>query len=282
MRSESLRTARKLVIIIPLAVITLFPLYWMATMAFKPQSEWSPVTDIFWFPSDPTLDNFRQILGLDPIYEYLDATNAIKNSLIAAVGGTILAMTVGVGAAYGITRFRAGGRLVPFQILQLRMLPPVAVMIPILILWSYLHLIDTYVGLILMYGVVTFPFAVWLMRGFFLDVPREITQAAILDGCTHWGAFVKVVLPQVKGGLAVTALFVFILNWSDFLIALVLSRSEVITGPVFLSSLQFAGAGQLFGPQSALALILILPPAVFGLAIQRYLVRGLTFGAIKR
>jgi len=191
-------------------------------------------------------------------------------------------MTVGVGAAYGITRFRAGGRLVPFQILQLRMLPPVAVMIPILILWSYLHLIDTYVGLILMYGVVTFPFAVWLMRGFFLDVPREITQAAILDGCTHWGAFVKVVLPQVKGGLAVTALFVFILNWSDFLIALVLSRSEVITGPVFLSSLQFAGAGQLFGPQSALALILILPPAVFGLAIQRYLVRGLTFGAIKR
>jgi multiple sugar transport system permease protein len=129
---------------------------------------------------------------------------------------------------------------------------------------------------------VTFPFVVWLMRSFFQEVPREISEAAIVDGCTQWGAFFKAVLPQVKGGLAATALFVFILNWSDFLIALVMTQDKAKTAPVFLSSLQGGGTGQQYGVQAALAMILILPPAIFGLLINRYLVRGLTFGAIKR
>ena len=112
-------------------------------------------------------------------------------------------------------------------------------------------------------------------------MPREISEAAIVDGCTHWGAFIKAVLPQVKGGIAATALFVFILNWLDFLIALVMTSAN-ITAPVYLQSLQGGQLGQEYGHQAALAMILIMPPAIFGLAIQRYLVRGLTFGAIKR
>jgi len=162
------------------------------------------------------------------------------------------------------------------------MFPPIAIVIPLLIMYSYLHLVDTFYGLILIYAAVTFPFVVWLMRSFFQEVPREISEAAIVDGCSQWGAFFKAVLPQVRGGLAATALFVFILNWSDFLLALVLSGSNTETAPVFLNGLQSAGAGQEYGPQAALGLILIIPPAVFGLAIQRYLVRGLTFGAIKQ
>ena len=107
------------------------------------------------------------------------------------------------------------------------------------------------------------------MRSFFQEVPREISEAAIVDGCTHWGAFFKVVLPQVKGGLAATALFVFILNWSDFLIALVMTQDNARTAPVFLQALQSGSAGQEYGKQAALAIILILPPAIFGLAIQK-------------
>ena len=266
----------------------MFPLYWLVTMSFKPQEEWNPIGRTIWFPEHPTLDNYRNILGLTSqntqFFQALttDASKPIIHSLVAAGGGTLLALLAGVFASYGIARFRAGGRLLPFQILQLRMFPPVAIIIPLLIMLAYLKLFDTYWGLWLVYGAVTFPFVVWLMRSFLQEVPREIGEAAIVDGCTQWGAFFKAILPNVKGGLAATALFVFILNWSDFLIALVLTTDKTVTAPVFLNSLQSAGAGQEYGPQAALGLILVLPPAILGLSIQRYLVRGLTFGAIKR
>ena len=169
-----------------------------------------------------------------------------------------------------------------FSILQLRMFPPIAIIIPVLFLWTYLQLFDTRLGLILIYGAVTFPFVVWLMKSFFDEVPREISEAAIVDGCSQFGAFRKAVLPLVKGGLATTALFVFILNWSDFLIALVLSGNNVVTAPVFLSQITSAATGQEFGSRAALGVILITPPMVLSILIQKHLVRGLTFGAVKR
>lgn len=289
MRSQVLKPAGRVTGILLIAVFFLFPLYWIVTMSFKPQDEWSPVGGkIYWLPAHWTFDNFSQALGIKQVQSQffsaapIDASQPIIHSIVAATGGTLLAMAVGVFAAYGIARFRSGGRLLPFQILQLRMFPPIVVIIPLLIMFTYLGLVDTYLGLILVYGAITFPFVVWLMRSFFQEVPREIGEAAIVDGCTQWGAFFKAILPQVRGGLAATALFVFILNWSDFLIALVLTSNNVVTAPVFLSSLQSAGAGQEYGPQAALGLVLVVPPAIFGLAIQRYLVRGLTFGAIKR
>jgi multiple sugar transport system permease protein len=287
-RSAYLRGVGRALAIALIGAVFVAPIYWIITMSFKPQAEWNPIGQTIWFPHHPTLDNFRNILGLtsqNTVFfqaSSTDASGPIIHSLIAACGGTILALLTGVFAAYGIGRFRAGGRLLPFQILQLRMFPPVAIIIPLLIMMSYLHLVDTYLGLWLVYAAVTFPFVVWLMRSFFQELPREIGEAAIVDGCTHWGAFFKAILPNVKGGLAATALFVFILNWSDFLIALVLTQQNVVTAPVFLNSLQSAGAGQEYGPQAALGLILILPPAILGVMIQRYLVRGLTFGAIKR
>jgi multiple sugar transport system permease protein len=288
LRRFPLGSAGRVAAIAVLGAAFLFPLYWTVTMAFKPQPEWNPIGRTIWFPEHPTLQNFRDIFGVTNQNTTFfqasstDASSPIVHSLVAAGGGTLLALVVGVLAAYGIGRFRAGGRLLPFQILQLRMFPPVAIIIPLLIMLAYLKLVDSYWGLWLVYGAVTFPFVVWLMRSFFQEVPREIGEAAIVDGATQWGAFFKAILPNVKGGLAATALFVFILNWSDFLIALVLTSEKVVTAPVFLNSLQSAGAGQEYGPQAALGLVLILPPAIFGLAIQRYLVRGLTFGAIKQ
>jgi multiple sugar transport system permease protein len=285
--SARLRRAGRWAGIALLAGLFGFPLYWTVTMAFKPLDEWNPPGKVFWYPHVWTLANFKNILGLTSGGTFFTSRSEsalpfLKHSLIAAGFGTLLALGIGIFAAYGIARFRAGGRLLPFQILQLRMFPPIAIMIPILFMWYYLHLLDTYYGLIILYGAVTFPFVVWLLRSFFQEVPREISEAAIVDGCTQWGAFFKAILPQVKGGLAATALFVFILNWSDFLIAKIMTQNNVQTAPIYLQALQSGSSGQEYGKQAALAIILILPPAIFGLAIQRYLVRGLTFGAIKR
>jgi multiple sugar transport system permease protein len=283
-----LRTPGRWVAILLIGATFGFPLYWTVTMAFKPVDEWNPPGKVYWFPHNPTVSNFTDILGIQGSTSVFftsasqSALEPIEHSLIAAGLGTVVALLVGVFAAYGIARFRAGGRMLPFQILQLRMFPPIAIIIPLLFMWVYLGLYDTIPGLVILYGAVTFPFVVWLMRSFFQEVPREISEAAIVDGCSQWGAFFKAVLPQVRGGLAATALFVFILNWSDFLIALVMTTPRTETAPVYLQALQSGASGQEYGKQAALAMILIMPPAIFGLAIQRYLVRGLTFGAIKR
>lgn len=274
--------------IIVAAGLFMFPVYWVITMSIKPQAEWNPPTGkTFWIPENPTLDNYKNIFGIQGAGEFLtsasrDASTPIYTSLLAAGGGTLFAVAVGVLAAYGIARWRAGGRILPFQILQLRMFPPVAIIIPVLIMWVFLDLFDTRWGLIIIYGAITFPFVVWLTRSYFQEVPRELSEAAIVDGCTQWGAFFKAVLPQAKGAIAATALFVFILNWSDFLIALILTQQSAVTAPVFLNSLQSSAAGQEFGRQAALAVVLLIPPVIFGLSINRWLVRGLTFGAIKR
>ena len=265
----------------------LFPIYWIVTMAFKPEFEWgSSGGKVFWVPKDWTLDNFRIVFGHPPTSQFVDVTTSqsalpfIKNSLIAAGGGTALPLIVGTLAAYGIGRFRAGGRRLPLQILLVRAAPPVVILIPLFFLLFTLRLFDTYVGLILVYGGVTFPFVVWLMRSFFLDIPRDVAEAAIVDGCSHWGAFFKAVLPLVLPGLAATTFFVFILNWNDLMIALVLTQQHATTGTVFMQNYA-TKAGVLYGQQAALALLLMLPPLVVGIAIRRYLVRSLTFGAIR-
>jgi multiple sugar transport system permease protein len=289
------QTGRVLAIVL-LAAIFAFPLYWVVTMSFKPLPEWNPPGKVYWLPDNPTIENYEKILGIggtggETVFATARSRSALgylENSAIAAVGGTVLALVVGIFAAYGIARFRAGGRMLPFQILQLRMFPPIAIIIPLLFMYVQIGLWNKEffgwlpLGLIILYGAITFAFVVWLMRSFFQEVPRETSEAAIVDGCTQWGAFFRAVLPQVKGGLAATALFVFILNWSDFLIALVMTQDVNQTAPVYLQSLQGGAGGQEFGRQAALAMILILPPAIFGILIQRYLVRGLTFGAIKR
>ena len=340
------------VLVITWAIIAIFPFYWMATMAFKPKTEWtSAAGTIYWVPHAPTLDNFTTVLT-DYRGQFFRANQesglpSIRSSAVVGIAGTLFALVIGTLAAYGISRFTtesgdfpwyiALGRMLllvvvimpfmliwartgiiktwwgiltfsiigivadqliarvlahfykrgpvgslSFSILQLRFFPPMAIMISVMLMWSAFKLVDTWYGLSLIYGVVTFPFVVWLMKSFFDDVPRELDEAAIVDGSSNWGAFFKVVLPLVKGGLASTALFVFILNWSDFLIALLLTNRKWVTIPVFLNSLVTADSGAQHGPKAALGLIAAVPVIIFGLLIQKYLVRGLTFGAIKK
>jgi ABC-type glycerol-3-phosphate transport system permease component len=346
------KVAGRYILLVIISAIALFPTFWMVGMAFKPRKEWtSAAGQVYWLPQEPTMENFQSVLS-DYRGQFFRANQssalpAIRNSLIVSIGGTIFALVIGTLAAYGMSRYHTETGEFPFyialtrlfllvvvllpflliwtvlgiintwygivalsiigiivdrligntmaryytrgpvgnlafSILQLRMFPPIAIMLPIMIMWSAFRLIDTWYGLVIIYGVVTFPFVVWLMRSFFDDIPRELDEAAIVDGASNWGAFFKVVLPLAKGGLAATALFVFILNWSDFLVALLLTNREWVTIPVFLNKLVTADTGQQYGPKAALGVIAAVPPVVFGILIQRYLVRGLTFGAIKK
>lgn len=200
--------------------------------------------------------------------------------LLLSIIGVVADTLIGRVMARYYTRGPVGN--LAFSILQLRMFPPIAIILPVMIMWSAFKLVDTWYGLVIIYGVITFPFVVWLMRSFFDEIPTELDEAAIVDGASNWGAFFKVVLPLAKAGLATTALFVFILNWSDFLVALLLTNRHWTTIPVFLNKLVSAETGQQYGPKAALGVIAAIPPVIFGIMIQRYLVRGLTFGAIKK
>lgn len=265
--------------------LSLIPTLWMISMAFKPIAEWqSTGADLTWWPRNPTLDNFRYIFGesSSEMISALERTagRPILASLLSAGFGTVIAMLAGTSAAYGLSRFGYGGNL-PLALVQLRLFPPMAVMIPVMIMWAFLGLIDSWVGLALIYGIVTLPFAFWLMKTFFDDMPREIEDAALVEGCSRWRVFLRVTLPMMRPALASSALFVFILNWSDYLIALLLTTRDWVTIPVYMASLSSSMTGQLYGAKAALGLIAAVPPVIMGIAIQKQLVRGLTFGALK-
>jgi multiple sugar transport system permease protein len=268
------------------AVIALLPVSWMVSMAFKPPAEWTSAGGALTFlPKDPTWNNFTYVFtgaAPDQIVS-LDRTvwGPMFASVLTSVTGTLIAVICGTAAAYAVSREKVGGS-VGLSLLQLRIFPPLAVMIPVMIMWSFLGMIDTWWGLALIYGIVTLPFSFWLMKAYFDELPREIEEAAIVEGCTPFEAFREVTLPIVASAVASTALFIFILNWSDYLIALLLTRKEWTTIPVYMNALATAASGQLFGAKAALGIIAAIPPVILGIAIQRFLVRGLTFGALKQ
>jgi multiple sugar transport system permease protein len=266
-------------------IVVLVPIVWMATMAFKPVEEWTDAgKSLHWLPLQPTFDNFRFIFGSSTsrLIVSIDQTavRPIIASLLSASIGTLIAMVCGTLAAYGVSRFNAGQNL-PLALLQLRIFPPMAVMIPVMIMWTFLGMVDTWFGLALIYGIVTLPFSFWLMKTFFDEMPRELEEAALVEGCTRFRVFHRITLPMMMAPFASAALLVFIFNWSDYLIALLLTTKEWRTIPVYMSSLSSSMTGQLYGAKAALGLIAAVPPVILGLAIQRYLVRGLTFGALK-
>jgi multiple sugar transport system permease protein len=272
--------------ILAATAITLIPILWMASMAFKPIAEWTASGQaLTWWPRQPTLDNFRFIFGQQTsdliVALQKTAVKPILASLLAAGLGTVIAMACGTAAAYAVSRFAVGGNI-PLALIQLRLFPPMAVMIPVMIMWSFLGLVDTWWGLALVYGIVTLPFAFWLMKTFFDEMPREIEEAALVEGCSRFRVFLRITLPVMRAPLASSALFVFILNWSDYLIGLLLTTKEWVTIPVYMASLSSSMTGQLYGAKAALGLIAAVPPVILGIAIQKYLVRGLTFGALKQ
>ena len=297
-------------------LFAVFPLFWMVSTSFKPSNEWVTTPPV-WVSENGTVTNYLVILwpsllleqrgGLGQYTEEGEVTaqraaesssvsgavadfltksawQSIWGSVIVSVFSTILSIVVGFMAAVAIARYRFGGNVTPFFILSGRMFPPIAIAIPFVVMFSApgIEATDTYWGLILAYAAVTVPFSTWMLKSFIDELPQEIEEAAMMDGMSRWGAHIRVTVPLIKGGLIATALFIFILNWSEFLFALVLTYTNVETIPVKLSKYFSATSGQQYGIQAALACVSIVPLVIVGFFIQRHLVRGLTLGAIKR
>ncbi|MEM8852816.1 MAG: carbohydrate ABC transporter permease [Pseudomonadota bacterium] len=271
-----------------------FPIYWLFATSLKPFDEWAAWPPV-WLTENPTLQNYRIVFFPEAAQAVateqagsLDykvsgsAWKAFQDSAIISTFATFFSVLFGTLAAYSIVRYRTGGASYPFQFLTVRMMPPIAVVVPMVALFSVLRLSDTYVGMILAYTAFTLPFSIWMIRSFIEETPAELEGAAMIYGMSQMEAFMRITLPLAKGGILATALFIFILNWSEFLFALVLTSGNVTTVTLQVANYVSASSGKLYGVQAAMGAISTLPVIFFGYIIQKHLVRGLTFGAVKR
>lgn len=250
----------------------LFPIAWALSTSFKTIGEYYSYPPV-WIPHSPTLANYKYII-------YTAGLGYLKNSLIISSFNTLLVLAISIPAAYGIARFRIGAGNLSFWILSQRMFPPIAVIIPLFILLKLLGLIDTYLALITVYCTFNIAFSVWLLIGFFEEFPKDIEEAAMVDGCSRVKAVTKVVLPLIAPGIVVTAIFCFIFSWNEFMFALILTREAAKTVTVQLSAFQ-SPTKIMWGEMSALVIIAVVPILILALSVQKYLVRGLTLGAVK-
>jgi multiple sugar transport system permease protein len=264
-------TGRYITAIIAL-IFFLFPIVWIFLTAFKTGDEFYHSPPV-WIPHTPTLRSFAHVIETGGL-------RSLINTLVIAVSATALSLLIGSMAGYGLARYRVGGNNLPFFILSQRFMPPVAVIFPFLLLFKTLKWVDTYQALILIYLTFNLPYAVWMMRGFFQEIPTVIEESALVDGCSPFGAFWHIAMPLVKPGLVATGVFCFIFSWSEFFFAVCLTRSEAITLTVHLAN--FFGKYMVqWGHIGALSVVAMLPLFFLSFFVQRYLVRGLTLGAVK-
>ena len=262
----------RIVLALAVTVLFLFPIYWLAIISFKTPDEifaYPPV----WWPEAIPWQNYL-VLFKDGDAE------TVGNSLIIATVSTILAMLIGTMCAYSIARFRTGGVLFSDWMISNRMIPPIVIVFPVFLLFVILGLVDTYIGLILLYTAFNLPYVVWMMRGYIQDVPLELEEAALVDGLTRWQVFRKVLLPMVRGGLFATAVFTFVFAWNEFIFALVLTRNEVTTFPVQVTH-YFGGQSNFWAKIAAMSMLGTVPIFIIVAFLQRFLVRGISLGAVK-
>jgi len=255
--------------------VMVFPVYWMVATAFKPGQQILSYTP-HWIPTHPTLSNFRDAIH-QPFF-----WNAVKNSLIVVSAVVALSVVLAFLASLALAKFHFYGRKAFIVlILGVQMVPLAALIIPLYILMSRLGQIDKLTGVIAMYLTFVLPFTVWTMRGFLLGIPKELEEAAMVDGATRFGAFVRVLLPLVGPGLVATSIFAFIQAWNEFIIAYVfLHTPEKQTLMVWLASFTTL-RGTDWGPLMAGATLCALPVVIFFLLVQRRIAFGLTAGAVR-
>jgi multiple sugar transport system permease protein len=257
-------------------VIMLFPIYWLVITSLKPAYMAQTNPPVFFTPL-LSIENYRML------WNDADIRGYFANSLVVALGATGLSLVFGSLAAYVLAksylRF-ALRRAILLWVLLIRIFPPIVVGIPYFTLLHRFHLTDTQMGLMITHVAMTLPFVIWLLLGFFQDVPAELEKAAMLDGCSLLRRFGQISLPLVLPGLAVTAIFAFIISWNEYLFAAILTSFNAKTLPVAIAT--FIGERRLeWGAMSALGSLMLIPPAIFAFLGQQYIVRGLTFGAVK-
>lgn len=254
-------------------LFVLIPLYWMFITSIKPSDDYLAVPPV-WFPSQPTLVHYNAAL-----FAYRGLTG-LMNSIVVSLSATVLSAFFGTLMAYSLARFNTGGRHLSFWVLSQRFLPPIAVVLPIFLIYRTVGLHDTRFGLIIAYTVFTLPVSVWMMFAYFRQMPKSMEDAALVDGCTRWQAFWQVAVPLAAPGIVAAAVFAFIACWTEFFFALILTSRYAFTLPtVFRAFLGFQGAQ--YGEASALAIVSLVPSIALGVLAQRHLVRGLTLGAVR-
>jgi len=251
----------------------LFPVYWIVLTSLKPIKEINSAVPRFIF--SPTVENYRDL------FTKFAFARVLMNSLVIAFASCSVVIVLGVLAAYALARMRVPGeKQIALWILSLRFLPPIAVAIPFYILWQDLNLLDTYVGLILIYVAFNLPFAIWMMRGFLADVPVALEEAALLDGLTRLQIIWRVVVPVVMPGIASTIIFTFVFTWNEYLMALMLTAYKSVTVPVTIATF-VEPYTVLWGLLSAAVVIQVVPMVLVVFLLQRHIVRGMTLGAVK-
>lgn len=255
---------------------SVFPLYVIVVTALKNDHDifaWPPV----WLFS-PTFENFYNAIF---VFGAGNAVGFLANSVLITVLSTTAAVVLGAMAAFGLARipFR-GNKSLAIWMLSTRMAPPVAFIVPIFILFEKGGLLDTHIALIIVYTGMNLSFVTWVLRGFFADIPVELEEAALVDGYTRMQFFWRVALPLVRPGLAATAILSAIFAWNELLYAVILTTREAVTLPIYLASFNALLSIE-WGEFMAVAVLAVTPIMVFTLAVQRYLVRGLTFGAVR-
>ena len=281
--------------------IFMFPLFWWALTSIKPMDAIFDKDRINWFDFAPTLVNYAvTLLGLSRSQMAIeqgfgmgvtgdggyDSRRTILDSIVVSIGSTTITMLVAVFAAYALSRMVFNGRETYLNwVLGQRFMPPIAILIPLVTIYKTAGLRDTdniymgYLGLMLIYALMNLPIAVLLMKSFFDDVPKEIDEAAMIDGATRMQTFRRIVLPMVRGGVAASAVLCFIFAWTEFLLSLFLT-TEIRTVPVKIQTF-VTSTGNEWGFIAALGTAAIVPSFIFILLVQRHLVRGLTLGSLK-
>lgn len=270
--------------------IFFFPIYYWTSVAFKHGN------DIFnrppkLFAFTPTFDNFQKVFGISLSSGGITVTPGggnfymaprVWDSIVIATLSTVLAVAIATLAAYALSRMNFRGRhSFVGWVLSTRMMPPVAVAVPMFFIYKNFGLIDTYTGMVLIHALMNLPLAVLLMKSFFDDIPSEIDESAIVDGANRFMIFRRIVLPMAKGGIAATAVLCFIFSWTEFLFALTLTTTSLKTVPV-VSSTFVTSIGTAWGNMAALGAASIIPAFIFILLVQKHLVRGLTMGSLKQ
>ena len=252
-------------------VFFLGPFFWIVTTSLKGNEDFFTFPPV-WIPPEPSLSHYAALFTRSSGARYF------TNSLVISSLSMFAALVVSLPTAYAIARW---GGLLSTVLLVLRMLPAIALIIPIYIMYKMLGLTNSYLGLVLVYTVLYVPFAVWLLVGFLREFPMEIEEAAMIDGCSRLRALIQVIVPIIAPGMAVVALFAFIATWNEFLFAVVLTGIETKTMMVLVTSFTSGGTDMFYGEASASVVLGVLPAFAVAFMLQRYLVKGLALGGTK-
>lgn len=258
-------------------VISIFPVLWMVLTSLKTSWDAQALPPIWLFI--PTFENYTALFSNKGASS--EFTSLLWNSAIVSIVSTVLSVAFGALASYSLSRFRLKrGKDLAIWILSTRMFPPAATLVPVFMMMSWLDLIDTYAALIIPYTAFNLSFVVWMLKGFFDDIPIDLEEAATVDGCSRMTAFYKIILPLIAPGLAATAIICLMFSWNEFMFALVLSRNDVVTAPVIAN--QFITMyGVKWGELTAASTIMTTPVLIFAILVRNHMIKGLTMGSVK-